>query len=119
MPFSGRIEANELICLGVPATPVLDWDPVPEAAYYMIYLANDRELTNRVFGNSAAIPITTNTRWTLTSGMPKEALADNQAGQSYYWFVRPCKAAASAVPTRSRRTRPRPTGSARSRLLLS
>ncbi len=85
----------------------------------MIYLANDRELTNRVFGNSAPIPFTTNTRWTLTSAMPKEALADNQAGQSYYWFVRPCKAAASAVPTRSRRTRRRPTGSARSRLLSS
>ena len=81
---------------GVPATPVLDWDPVPEAAFYMIYLANDRELTNRVFGSY--IPVTTNTRWTLTSEMPKEALADNQAGQSYYWFVRPCKATGKCGP---------------------
>ena len=53
----GPDQSNELICEGVPATPVLDWDPVPEAAYYMIYLANDRELTNRVFGNSAADPV--------------------------------------------------------------
>lgn len=94
----GNVVADEDICTGVPATPVLDWDPVPSASYYMVYLANDRELTNRVFGNAAVIPTTTDTRWTLTSGMPKEALADNQAGQSYYWFIRPCKAVGKCGP---------------------
>lgn len=86
--------AEEEICLGVSATPVLDWDPVPGAAFYMVYLANDRELTNRIFTAAS----TTNTRWTPTSNMAKEALADNQAGQSYYWIIRPCKAPNACSP---------------------
>lgn len=84
----GDVVTEDAICKGVPATPVLDWDPVPEAGLYMVYLANDRELTNRVFTSPM---LTTNTRWTPTSTMTPEALADNQAGESYYWYVRPCK----------------------------
>jgi hypothetical protein len=30
--------------------------------------------------------------------MAKESLADNQAGQSYYWFIRPCKAVGKCGP---------------------
>jgi len=90
----GNDPTNEQVCTGVPATPVLDWQPVPGAAFYMVYLANDRELTNRIFTGAA----TTNTRWTPTSSMVREALADNQAGQSYYWFVRPCKAPSHCAP---------------------
>ncbi len=84
----GTVVSEENICTEVPASPVLDWTPVPQAAFYMVYLANDRELTNRVFTGST----TSNSRWALTTAMAKEALADNQAGQAYYWYVRPCKA---------------------------
>jgi hypothetical protein len=71
------------ICTGVPATPVLKWDPEPGAAGYLIYLANDRELTNRVVNPYA---VTTNTLW-----RPPNDLPDNTAQDAYYWFVRPCK----------------------------
>ena len=36
---------------GVPATPVLNWNPVPHAAGYIVYLANDQELTNPVISS--------------------------------------------------------------------
>ncbi|GCD91784.1 hypothetical protein [Nocardioides sp. LS1] len=82
------------ICTGVPATPVLDWSPVPGAGLYMVYVANDRELTNIIYNGV----VTKNSRWTPASGMAKEALADNQAGQSYYWYVRPCKTTSRCAP---------------------
>jgi hypothetical protein len=82
------------ICTGVPATPVLDWNPIAGAASYMVYVSNDRELTNRVYTGSS----TSNTRWTPTSTMPVEAFADNQAGESYYWFIRPCKTTTRCGP---------------------
>jgi hypothetical protein len=83
----GQTPAEDLICLGVPATPVLDWDAVPEAGLYMVYLGNDRELTNRLYTGMK----TSSSRWTPTSTMSFEALADNQSGESYYWYIRPCK----------------------------
>jgi hypothetical protein len=83
------------ICSGVPTTPVLDWEPIPGASHYMIYLAQDREFTNMVY---AKIPETTNTRWTPTWASSPKALADSQAGKAYYWFVRPCKADGYCAP---------------------
>ena len=83
----GATPAQDQICLGVPATPVLDWDSVPGAGLYMVYLGNDRELTNRLYTGSK----TSNSRWTPTTLMNIEALADNQSGESYYWYIRPCK----------------------------
>lgn len=83
----GQVVSEEDICLGVPATPVLDWDSVPGAAGYLVYLANDRALTNRVFSGAATV----NSRWTPTSKMAKSALADNTALDAYYWYIRPCK----------------------------
>ena len=83
----GATPAQDQICLGVPATPVLDWDSVPGAGLYMVYLGNDRELTNRLYTASK----TSNSRWTPTAAMNIEALADNQSGESYYWYIRPCK----------------------------
>ena len=85
------------ICTGVPTTPVLDWDPVPGAAHYMIYLAQDRELTNLIYP-SPQIPTTTNTRWTPSWESFPKALADSQAGKAYYWFIRPCKAINVCAP---------------------
>lgn len=66
----------------VPQTPVLDWDPVEGASGYYVSLARDRNLTNMV---TAPVP-THRTRWT-----PTEHLPDSQAGQAYYWVIRPCK----------------------------
>ncbi len=81
------------MCENVPATPVLDWQPVTGAAYYMLYIARDRELTNLV-----QTATTVGTRWTPTSSFDIEALADSQAGQAYYWYVRPCKAMNVCAP---------------------
>lgn len=76
------------VCEDTRATPVLDWSSVPDASRYVIYLSYDREFTNLVYGNKAdvgSLPWTQNTRW-----IPTEALPETQAGQAYYWFVRPC-----------------------------
>ncbi len=71
-----------LVCTGLQQTPVLRWNPVPQVGYYMVYLSRDRELTNQLM-----TPIlTSNTMWT-----PTDLLPDSQAGDAYYWFVRPCK----------------------------
>jgi hypothetical protein len=82
-------------CVDVTSTPVLDWNPVPEAAFYRVYLARDRELTNLVY---TTIPQTTNTRWTPYDKLVPKALPDSQAGQAYYWFIRPCKTISICAP---------------------
>lgn len=77
-------------------TPLLDWDPVPDAGYYMVYLSRDQQFTNMVIGNYSeplTIPATQNTRWN-----PVTALADSQAGTAYYWYIRPCKAPGVCAP---------------------
>lgn len=64
----------------VPETPTLQWDPVPEAGSYRVYVAVDAKFTNIVreyFTN-------------FTELTPRESYKDSQAGQAYYWFVRPC-----------------------------
>ena len=38
------------VCSGVTSTPMLDWDPAPGAASYIVYLAHDRNFTNMVDG---------------------------------------------------------------------
>ena len=48
----------------MPATPVLDWDPVPGADGYLVYLAEDADFTNRV---TRPYALTSNSRWTPTS----------------------------------------------------
>lgn len=78
------------VCAGVTSTPVLDWDPAPGAAYYLLYLAHDRNFTNMVkgygdIGDPDSLVHTMNTRFA-----PMTALPDTQAGEAYYWFVRPC-----------------------------
>ncbi|WP_329957575.1 Ig-like domain-containing protein [Nocardioides anomalus] len=77
-------------------TPVLDWDPVPDADLYMVYVSRDRNFQNMVYGSysdSGSLPRTTNTRWSPTIAMP-----DSQAGVAYYWFVRPCKSYDNCAP---------------------
>lgn len=66
-------------CL-VGDTPTLKWHPVPGAGSYIVYLAADANFTN----------IQRRYRTVFTELTPRESLRDSQAGQSYYWFVRPC-----------------------------
>jgi hypothetical protein len=75
------------ICSNLQQTPVLSWDPVPDAAYYMVYIGRDRELTNMVYSPTLTTQQTVNTIWT-----PTDELSDSQAGTAYYWFIRPCTA---------------------------
>jgi large repetitive protein len=77
-------------CPALPATPVIDWQTRPDAAYYLVYLSRDRNFQNMVYGSysdSSSLPWTLNSRWTETKTLP-----ESQAGTAYYWFIRPCKA---------------------------
>jgi hypothetical protein len=89
-------QAGPEACSNVPATPVLDWEPVPGAAFYMIYLAQDRELTTLTYGPT--VPRTQNTRWTPSFDYATSALPDSQAGKAYFWYVRPCKSVSVCGP---------------------
>lgn len=73
-------------CDKVPSTPVLDWSHVVGAGGYLVYLAWDRDVSNRVLEPYA---VTTNSRWTPTRDV-LNALKDNESQESYYWFIRPC-----------------------------
>ena len=89
-PCVRSLERATGVCQGVTETPTLHWDPVPGAAYYLVYLAHNPELTNIVtgYGDSGrpdTLPMTVDTRWT-----PVKTLRDTQAGEAYYWFVRAC-----------------------------
>jgi len=68
-PISIDVDATSRICIGVPATPVLSWDPVPHPAGYLVYLANDQELTNAVTSVNP-YAVTTNTVWRPPSDLP-------------------------------------------------
>ena len=64
----------------VKDTPTLQWDPMPGAGLYEVSVAQDASFTN----------IVKQYRTQYTSLTPRESLLDNQAGNAYYWFVRPC-----------------------------
>jgi hypothetical protein len=61
-------------------TQELSWAPDPQAGAYEIYVAKDVNFTNvyRTYETGQ------------TTLMPRESWLDSQAGESYYWFVRPC-----------------------------
>ena len=52
-------------CDNVPATPVLDWEPVPGAGGYLVYLAEDPDFTNRVL-SPYAVTVTRGGRPTIS-----------------------------------------------------
>ena len=64
----------------VGQTPTLEWEHVPNAGSYRVYVAVDPNFTN----------ITREYRTVFNTLTPRETLLDSQAGQSFYWFVRPC-----------------------------
>jgi len=89
-PCAASLAAAGAVCTGVTSTPMLDWDPVPGASSYIVYLAHDRNFTNMVtgygdMGDPRTWVRTTNTRYDATDALP-----DTQAGEAYYWFIRPC-----------------------------
>lgn len=83
-------------CDGAPSTPVLDWDPVPEAAFYMVYISRDKAFTNLIY--NGVNTRTTNSRWTPSQSYAPSSMPDNNAGEAYYWLVRPCKAENRCAP---------------------
>ena len=68
--------------------PQLRWEPAEHAYQYVVHLALDPNFTNVVRTYTTQ----------LTTLTPREALPDNQAGQSYYWYVQVCKAPSSCGP---------------------
>ncbi len=70
-PMTGALQAD---------TPTLSWKSVPDAGGYIVYVAKDANFTNEYRRYWTIYP-------TLT---PRESYLDTQAGESYYWFVRPC-----------------------------
>jgi hypothetical protein len=90
------------VCHGLHDTPVFDWDPVEDVAFYILYISRDPNFQNMVFGQYSdpnSLPHTVNTRWS-----PTVALPDSQAGVAYYWFVRPCTSAISCAPDPTKAT---------------
>ncbi len=67
-------------CVAERDTPTLEWNPTPSAGWYEITIANDANFSNvlRVYGSP------------YDQLTPRESLVDNQAGQAFFWFVRPC-----------------------------
>jgi hypothetical protein len=83
---------EETVCSALSATPVLDWESVPGAGGYQVYVAEDPDFTNWVYNGVETIA----SRWTPSEDHSPSALADNESGPAYYWYVRPC---ARVMPT--------------------
>ena len=75
-----RDEAEERVVCVLHDTPRLDWIPMANVGSYRVYIAKDPNFTNIVKESVAAF-----SELTLTESLP-----DSQAGESYYWYVRPC-----------------------------
>lgn len=84
------------LCDGVPATPVLDWEPIPYASEYRVHVSRDGDFTTGQLDITP--PRTTNTRWTPSFTYPFRALQESQAQTPYYWFIQPCKSASQCGP---------------------
>lgn len=83
------------ICDQVPATPVLSWDPQPGASLYLVYLSNDSSFTNLL---ETTVRGTTTTYYAPTWANVEPTYPDSQAGKSFYWMIRPCKAVSICAP---------------------
>ncbi|TGN66190.1 hypothetical protein EXE59_21205 [Nocardioides eburneiflavus] len=81
----------------VPSTPVLSWTPDPRASHYMVYVASDPSFTN-LLEPSNAVPATRNTMYAPALDNRAHTYPDSQAGQSFYWHIRPCRTALNCGP---------------------
>jgi hypothetical protein len=91
----GAMGCTAVLCDGVPATPVLSWDPVPGAGSYRVYVAQDVNFTTTVL---PTVPVTNNTMLSIRMTDNVSALPDSQAGSAYYWYVQPCVGVNGAAP---------------------
>lgn len=80
--LSGRCEAS--------AMPILTWNADPYASYYMVYVAEDASFTN-LLEPLTAIPATTGTTYFPTLSNRVWSYPDNEAGEAFHWFIRPCR----------------------------
>lgn len=71
-------------CEDLRQTPVLRWNPVPDAGFYRIWISRDPTFTNVVIGGNPGLDV----EGTMYS--PNAALPDSQAADAYYWQVVPC-----------------------------
>lgn len=78
-------------CAVLRDTPTLEWDAVPGAGLYLVTIASDPNFTT----------IAKTYRTANTSLAPRESLMDSQAGQAWYWFVRPCRSVIVCGPFNS------------------
>lgn len=69
-------------------TPTLDWEPISNVGLYRVYIATDPNFTNII--REWATPFSQMT--------PVESLPDSQAGEAYYWYVRPCYTGTGCAP---------------------
>lgn len=83
---NGGVTDEQTVCAGMSATPVLDWDSVPGAGGYQVYVAEDPDFTNIVYDGIQTVA----SRWTPSEQHNPKALPDNESGPAYYWYVRPC-----------------------------
>jgi hypothetical protein len=91
--LNNAVPTTNEICGNLQQTPVFRWDPKPDAGYYIVYVYNDRDMTNATTLGAAG-EIVSGTTWTPPSTM----LRDSQAGTAYYWYVRPCKSPSRCAP---------------------
>jgi hypothetical protein len=68
-------------CAALADTPTLTWNAVPGASAYRVYVAQDPNFTNAYRTYLTA----------FTQLTPREAYEDSQAGEAFYWFVRPIR----------------------------
>lgn len=80
-------------CEDVRSTPVLRWDPVENASGYRVLVANDRNLTNMYFKNTAFRDVT-QSMYTFRESDARvgewQTLHENQAEDGFYWTVQAC-----------------------------
>ncbi len=76
-------------CDNVPTSPVLSWDPLPGMSHYLVYVSRDSSFTNLL---ETTLPGSAGHRYALTLANKEATYPDSQAGKSYFWFIRPCKA---------------------------
>lgn len=79
--YTGPPNCVNTVCTASSDVPTLSWNPVDYTHFYVVHLATDPDFAN-------PLPVHKTQYTTITF---PEQLADNQAGQSYYWYVLPCK----------------------------
>jgi hypothetical protein len=87
-PLTAPANCALVDCQPLTDTPTFRWQSVPDAGLYVVYLANDPNFNNIVREYVTEHPTVT----------PRESLPDNSAGQSYYWYVRPCRTLSHCGP---------------------